>query len=878
LKATSQAELKATAQTELKATSQAELKATAQTELKSTEQVAKLQKNLFTIPYSFSMDDASESSSDQSVKMIKLPKGSARIDSEGNLRVSIKAIWEQLQKMKNEGNAPAGDDAIIAALLSGKGLTGQLIDGKQLEGFSEEETENESNPSLQNNADLKLQLTTKNQGESGSETVLPVHKSSTDNVEAVVDMNSSVTGAKLSITDVKLSVADAKLFIADDKSSIATPLSDKKLQPETKEKIVTFQPAVKVENSELKNTNREASPAVETNKKSSIPASESGKNVLFQKDSRQNPLRSIPASVMDNKLKTDELKNDNEIIHSRDKIDNAEDQVSPKGRGDVNSKSHTLLPQEPLPIQPKEKENFLHLEKDDAMVQKTTDNKSVDMKSTTPNTDAKIILNENKKAVASESKISAQVEIVDKKAADTFDSIDSLLSSRIKESSPKDDISTLKGFRIDLDPPSLLPESSPKDDISPLKEKSDERNEVKSLHVVKALNEDFDLRAEKTAGFTDESGIVSPKSAAVDEKRGDQSSIILITSADGDQRDGRIMLQIDPDDVPKRDIDKSQLPIIFSTVKAEMEKSEQVEILNNTKAFKALVSEEQIVPQTKEYEEYEGDDEELPNPFFASKDKKGNMNRTPEATEASLQLSRSLESKENRIDAPAKAEPVRTVLDQMNDTQLAPAASRPMVETTSQSPQTVTVTNASPQGMVSAESNSVNQPATTETQGSMAKEYVEQIQKYQEAASQQIVRAVQGSIGSGRSHISFHLVPESLGNITVQLKMESGVLSAHITAQHEQTRVMLEKGISSLRAAFDEQGIRVERLTVVKETTEYRPHADGEKEERQSGRYGKSGAETGGRYGQGAKGEEQRNRQRDFPFWRDRMTTMDYFL
>ena len=144
-------------------------------------------------------------------------------------------------------------------------------------------------------------------------------------------------------------------------------------------------------------------------------------------------------------------------------------------------------------------------------------------------------------------------------------------------------------------------------------------------------------------------------------------------------------------------------------------------------------------------------------------------------------------------------------------------------------------------------------------------------------AARQIVRSVNGSLGSGRSHVNIQLVPESLGRVSIQLKMANNVLSAQITAQHESTKALLEQNLSSLRAAFDEQGIKVDRLVISRDTFDMK-NQEQDKDARSSGRYTKSGGEDNGQSKQ--KGRDQENERSPYNpgRWNERLSAMDYFF
>lgn len=166
---------------------------------------------------------------------------------------------------------------------------------------------------------------------------------------------------------------------------------------------------------------------------------------------------------------------------------------------------------------------------------------------------------------------------------------------------------------------------------------------------------------------------------------------------------------------------------------------------------------------------------------------------------------------------------------------------------------------------------------TSETQTSMVQHYAEKVAEVQEAAARQIVRGVQGSIGSERSHITMRLVPESLGRIHIQMTMENGALTAQITALKEDTRVLLQQSVNSLRSAFEESGIKVDRLVINKDTLDLKQNDLGRQEESQD-RSSKNRSSFEHRSGQNGQYNPGRQSRQQNVTWSDRMTTTDYFL
>jgi flagellar hook-length control protein FliK len=154
---------------------------------------------------------------------------------------------------------------------------------------------------------------------------------------------------------------------------------------------------------------------------------------------------------------------------------------------------------------------------------------------------------------------------------------------------------------------------------------------------------------------------------------------------------------------------------------------------------------------------------------------------------------------------------------------------------------------------------------------SSAQDYVDKIAKLQASVSQQMVHSVKGSLGSERSFISLRLDPQSLGSVAIHLKMENGKLSVQLMAQKESTRLLLEKSIASLKSAFDESGIKAERIVVSRESAEVKQAENGKNEHP---RFGRSKGEQANLSHQ----ENQKRRQRQGNDWKERLSAQDYFL
>jgi hypothetical protein len=95
---------------------------------------------------------------------------------------------------------------------------------------------------------------------------------------------------------------------------------------------------------------------------------------------------------------------------------------------------------------------------------------------------------------------------------------------------------------------------------------------------------------------------------------------------------------------------------------------------------------------------------------------------------------------------------------------------------------------------------------------------------------ERVASAARASLARGGIEVRLHLHPESLGEVRVQVRWESGTLSARLEAATPAARDALESGAPALRATLQEYGIPVERLSVNvrmdgEARPQHRPHA-----------------------------------------------------
>jgi flagellar hook-length control protein FliK len=95
---------------------------------------------------------------------------------------------------------------------------------------------------------------------------------------------------------------------------------------------------------------------------------------------------------------------------------------------------------------------------------------------------------------------------------------------------------------------------------------------------------------------------------------------------------------------------------------------------------------------------------------------------------------------------------------------------------------------------------------------------------------ERVASAARASLARGGIEVRLHLHPESLGEVRVQVRWESGTLSARLEAATPAARDALESGAPALRATLQDYGIPVERLSVNvrmdgEARPQHRPHA-----------------------------------------------------
>jgi flagellar hook-length control protein FliK len=78
----------------------------------------------------------------------------------------------------------------------------------------------------------------------------------------------------------------------------------------------------------------------------------------------------------------------------------------------------------------------------------------------------------------------------------------------------------------------------------------------------------------------------------------------------------------------------------------------------------------------------------------------------------------------------------------------------------------------------------------------------------------QVVKGAALQVRGDTSEMHIRLIPESLGEVTVSVRMEGGQMQAQIDVSHPSVKAALESNISQLREALNSHGIDVQRLDV----------------------------------------------------------------
>lgn len=78
----------------------------------------------------------------------------------------------------------------------------------------------------------------------------------------------------------------------------------------------------------------------------------------------------------------------------------------------------------------------------------------------------------------------------------------------------------------------------------------------------------------------------------------------------------------------------------------------------------------------------------------------------------------------------------------------------------------------------------------------------------------QVLRHARLALRPGRSELSVHLEPPSLGKVDVHLVLDGHGLTLHLGAETHRAKDLIEANLAGLRAGLAEQGLKVERVVV----------------------------------------------------------------
>ncbi len=310
--------------------------------------------------------------------------------------------------------------------------------------------------------------------------------------------------------------------------------------------------------------------------------------------------------------------------------------------------------------------------------------------------------------------------------------------------------------------------------------------------------------------------------------------------------------KVKPSDQAKQEKEQNQLHLLRNEWKAVKDlPSKKTEVVEAKELYEAVKSSS----KDKTSSNHKGSQQVEKNTEAQSKETA--QNKSEKSSEKST-------PKNANVDEKIKTTLQRPVSENFSENKASSGSNRAVVSESNPPPSSQATQSASTSSSTASTSQAqaAAQPETGQT--SMGKVYAEQIAKLQESTSQQIVRSVQGSMGSERSHINLQLQPEHLGKVHIQLKIESGQLSAEITAMKSNTRELLQQSVQHLRSAFDDQGIKVDKI-VIRETHENRSQ-DQDSRDRSS----QSRNEQGGGQGNNANHRQKRNL---FMEWWEQYTT-----
>lgn len=91
-----------------------------------------------------------------------------------------------------------------------------------------------------------------------------------------------------------------------------------------------------------------------------------------------------------------------------------------------------------------------------------------------------------------------------------------------------------------------------------------------------------------------------------------------------------------------------------------------------------------------------------------------------------------------------------------------------------------------------------------------------------------IVREIRFQVFDRASEVRIRLIPEALGEVTMQVRMEEGRLTAQIDVTQPSVKNVLETGIGQLRTVLQQQGIDIDRIDIYASANAMRQESDRE--------------------------------------------------
>jgi len=116
-------------------------------------------------------------------------------------------------------------------------------------------------------------------------------------------------------------------------------------------------------------------------------------------------------------------------------------------------------------------------------------------------------------------------------------------------------------------------------------------------------------------------------------------------------------------------------------------------------------------------------------------------------------------------------------------------------------------------GSTDSTAQKVDLQGTNRFEKAMDANLAKQAESTEKAVLNQVKNAA-SQLNNEKSQVTIALRPENLGRVNIQLTSQNGQLAAQITADSQQAKDALTKGIEALRQTLAEQGINVNRIVV----------------------------------------------------------------